>query len=157
MGWSIEGLHEDLWRLTPILDVRRPERSECGVPTVEVALPDRSDGTRWRALAQLDILLDQLERATLHGETEPPQPAVDALRRLGLGDVDRYCAVELVDIVLHAQWSLSSGAAPSIDERQALVREARCLWEQGTIWETARDPAPPRAAPPNQLAADGQL
>jgi hypothetical protein len=151
MGWSIEGMHEDLWRLTPILDVRRPERSECGVPTVEVALPDRSDGTRWRALAQLDILLDQLERATLHGETEPPQPAVDALRRLGLGDVDRYCAVELVDIVLHAQWS------PSIDERQALVREARCLWEQGTIWETARDPAPPRAAPPNQLAADGQL
>ena len=153
MGWSFEGLREELWRLSPILDVRRPERSACGVPTVEVALPDRSDGTRWRALAQLDILLDQLERTTLHGELAPPQPAVDALRRLGLGDVDRYCAVELVDIVLHAQWSLlRSGTAPSIAERQALVREARCLWEQGRIWETARDPAPPM-----QLAGDGQL
>lgn len=159
MGWTFEGIREGLWRFTPILVVRPPERPRCGVPTVEVELPDQTDTTRWRALAQLDVLLDQLERATLH-DMDPPKLAIDGLRALGLDDPDRYCAVELIDIVLHAQWSLlRAGPAPSIAERQAVVREARCLWERGLVWSPVRDADTPRqpAPPPLQLAADGQL
>jgi hypothetical protein len=151
MGWSFHGMPEELWRLSPILDVRSPDRAASGVPMVEVELPDQTDRTRRRALAQLDILLDQLERTTLRGDPDPPRGAIDALRALGIGDVERYGAGELVDIVLHAQWSLPhSRPAPSIEERQAVVREARFLWERGA-------PGLDDLGPPVQLAADGQL